>query len=135
MTQTTTQQRTSQPSRRNNSRPNQNGKPQGSGKQQFGKGKSRYAAKKNRRGPAKPFRKPLGPVKEYISSCCSLPAIKPRAGAKESVKNPETGKVKEQPKGLGHWRCTGCRKSTKVTPRKPVVVEATPVQETPVVSA
>lgn len=43
---------------------------------------------------------------------------------KESVKNAETGKFKDEPKGLGHWRCSGCRKGCKVTPRKPVKVVA-----------
>ena len=66
-------------------------------------------------------------MKQYISVCCSLPARKPRCGQKEVVINPETKKPKEVPKGLGHWRCSGCSKVCKVTPRKPVVVEATPV--------
>jgi len=60
-----------------------------------------------------------GPVREYISVCCNVGATKPRAGAKEAAKDPETGKVKDKSKGLGHWRCTGCRKACKVTPRKP----------------
>ena len=38
-------------------------------------------------------------------------------------KNAETGKFKEQPKGLGHWRCTGCGKVAKVSPRKPQPVQ------------
>ena len=71
---------------------------------------------------AKPVAKPIvrkGPEKEYISVCCSVPARKPRAGMKETVKDPETGKMKDKPKGLGHWRCTACGKVAKVTPRKP----------------
>jgi hypothetical protein len=60
-----------------------------------------------------------GPVHEYVSKCCSLPATKPVAGLQESVKDPDSGKMKKQPKGLGHWRCTGCKKVTAVTPRKP----------------
>jgi hypothetical protein len=43
---------------------------------------------------------------------------------KEAVKDPESGKMKDKVKGLGHWRCSGCRKVCKVTPRKPVVVTA-----------
>ena len=71
---------------------------------------------------AKPVAKPIvrkGPEKEYISACCSVPARKPRAGMKETVKDPESGKTKDKPKGLGHWRCTACGKVAKVTPRKP----------------
>jgi hypothetical protein len=60
-----------------------------------------------------------GPEFEYISACCSTPARKPRAGQKESVKDAETGKMKDKPKGLGKWRCTACGKIAKVTPRKP----------------
>ena len=75
---------------------------------------------------AKPVAKPIvqrGPVHEYISACCSAPSRKPRAGMKESVKDPETGKTKDKPKGLGHWRCTACGKVAKVTPRKPAPKE------------
>ena len=71
---------------------------------------------------AKPVAKPVlqrGPVHEYISACCSAPSRKPRAGMKESVKDPETGKTKDKPKGLGHWTCPVCHKKCKVTPRKP----------------
>src|ERR1039458_2194697 len=76
---------------------------------------------------AKPVAKPIvrkGPEKEYISACCSVPARNPRAGMRESVKAPETGKTKDKPKGLGHWRCTACGKVAKVTPRKPEPKEA-----------
>ena len=76
---------------------------------------------------AKPVAKPIvrkGPEKEYISACCSVPARKPRAGMKETVKDPESGKTKDKPKGLGHWRCTACGKVAKVTPRKPEPKEA-----------
>jgi hypothetical protein len=51
--------------------------------------------------------------------CCSLLASKPTAGQKEMAKDAETGKMKDQVKGLGHWRCSGCRKACKVTPQKP----------------
>lgn len=71
---------------------------------------------------SKPAVKPAvkrGPVKEYTSACCSALATKPAAGAKESFKDPESGKSKDKAKGLGKWRCTTCHKVTKVTPRKP----------------
>ena len=87
---------------------------------------------------AKPVAKPIvrkGPEKEYISACCSVPARKPRAGMKESVKDPETGKTKDKPKGLGHWRCTACGKVAKVTPQKPASKEVAPVTEAPDVTA
>jgi len=87
---------------------------------------------------SKPVAKPAAPrrenVYEYISACCSLPARKPRAGMKESVKNAETGKFKDEPKGLGKWRCTGCGKAARVTPRKPAPKE-TPRVEVPNVVA
>jgi hypothetical protein len=35
------------------------------------------------------------------------------------MKDPESGKMKDKSKGLGHFRCTQCRKVAKVTPRKP----------------
>ena len=71
---------------------------------------------------SKPVAKPLvrkGPEKEYISTCCSVPARKPKAGMKEMVKDAESGKTKDKAKGLGKWRCSGCGKIAKVTPRKP----------------
>lgn len=63
---------------------------------------------------------------DYTSACCRLPAVKPPCGQKESVINPETKKSKAVPKGLGHWRCTGCRKSCLVTVSKHKVAEVTP---------
>ena len=75
---------------------------------------------------AKPVAKPIvrrGPVKSYTSVCCSLPASKPRAGQKEMAKDPETGKTKEVAKGLGKWRCSGCRKVCKVRPG-PAIIES-----------
>jgi hypothetical protein len=87
-------------------------------------------AKKNR-----PAAKPVvrrGPVKEYISACCSLPATKPATAEKQMGKDPESGKLKEQRKGLGHWCCSGCGKPAKVTPRTPVKTVAV---EVPVVAA
>jgi len=70
---------------------------------------------------AKPVAKPIrvGPTLEYISACCSVPARKPKAGAKETGKDAETGKTKEMSKGLGKWTCGQCQKKCKVTPRKP----------------
>jgi hypothetical protein len=38
---------------------------------------------------------------------------------KEAVKDAETGKVKDKPKGLGHWRCSLCGKVAKVRPQAP----------------
>ena len=72
---------------------------------------------------AVPKQKPVAPGREnafeYISACCSLPARKPKAGQKEAVKDPETGRSKDKPKGLGKWRCGNCGKICKVVPRKP----------------
>ena len=107
---------------------------------------SRDEKRKNWAKKSKPVAKPIAPRREnayeYISACCSVPARKPRAGMKESVKDPETGKTKDKPKGLGKWRCTACGKIAKVTPRKPepkenpyltaaqkLAVEVLPVQE------
>lgn len=72
-----------------------------------------------------------GPVKEYITACCSLPGRKPRAAQKEMAKDPESGKMKETVKGLGHWRCSGCGKLAKVTSCKPAVVTPTEVPSVP----
>ena len=86
---------------------------------------------------SKPVAKPIvkrGPVKSYTSVCCSLPASKPRAGQKEMARDAETGKTKEVAKGLGKWRCTGCGKAARVTPRKPAPKE-TPRVEVPNVVA
>ena len=60
-----------------------------------------------------------GPVREYITACCSAPGKKPRAFQKEIGKDPETGKMKDLVKGLGKWRCSACGKIAKVTPRAP----------------
>lgn len=75
---------------------------------------------------SKPVAKPSikrGPEKEYLCECHSEPARKPKAGMKESVKDAETGKVKDKPKGLGKWRCATTGKIAKVTPRKPAPKE------------
>lgn len=91
------------------------------GKKQSRNEKRRRWAKKHKVAP-KPVVK-RGPVKEYVSACCSLPAIKPVAGEKFTARDPETGKMAEQRRGLGKFRCTGCKKIAKVTPRKPEVKE------------
>ena len=94
----------------------------GAGRKQTRDEKRKRWAKKHK-VVAKPVVK-RGPVKEYITACCSLPGIKPRAAQKDMAKDPESGKMKETVKGLGHWRCSSCGKLAKVTPRKPVAVEA-----------
>jgi hypothetical protein len=124
-----TNQKSSAPSPQQNRKPT--GQPSSKPGQNKGKrphGKSRYAKKKsNQRKPVVVKRAPL---KSYISGCCNLPATKPATGQVEVVQDPETKKMKDKAKGLGHWRCTGCRKSCKVTPKKAEVVEA--VVELPV---
>ena len=79
--------------------------------------KSKYGKKRNQKKNLKPVVSPRGPVKEYVSGCCSALASKPRAGRKETASDPESKKMKEVTKGLGHWRCSTCGKPTKVTPR------------------
>jgi hypothetical protein len=69
-------------------------------------GKSRFATKDRGKKHQKPVA-PKGPAKAYTSACCSLPARKPQAFSAISGKKDKTG--------LGHWRCSGCGKSTKVT--------------------
>lgn len=101
-----------------------NGKPTGRNTNGSSKprGKSRYSKKKS----GKKFVKPVvvrAAVKSYISACCSVAAKKPRCGQVESVQSPDSKKIVEQSKGLGHWRCGACNKPTKVTPRKPEPVE------------
>ena len=69
-----------------------------------------------------------GPVFLYVSSCCSLPARKPIAAVKVFTLNPDSGKSKETPKGLGHWKCSGCGKSCKVTRTRPTLETVTPTE-------
>jgi hypothetical protein len=71
------------------------------------------------------------PVKEYVSSCCSVAARKPRAGQKEMSKDPETGKMANQAKGLGKWRCSQCSKRCSVTVRKPETTLVTNIPAPP----
>lgn len=73
---------------------------------------------KNHRVAPKPVIK-RGPVKVYVSVCCKLPANKPPAGEKYTAKDPETNKMSEMRRGLGHFRCSGCGKGCKVTVHKP----------------
>ena len=73
------------------------------------KGKSKFAQKS--RGKAKaPVAVKRGPVLQYTSVCCSMPATKPAC-----VK---VDKKKALEQGLGSWRCTGCHKAAKVTVSK-----------------
>jgi hypothetical protein len=81
------------------------------------KEKRRRWAKKS-----KPVAKAIAPklnVKEYVCVCHGEAARKPKAGQKEVAKDPESGKLKDTTKGLGHWRCSVTNKGTKVTPRAP----------------
>ena len=99
-----------------------NSTPQQSGSAQKPNNESRNAKRARWAKKMRPQQKPVvhkGPEHEYISACCLVPARKPRAGAKVDVRDPETGRTKSQPKGLGHWRCGQCGKVCKVTPRKP----------------
>jgi hypothetical protein len=80
---------------------------------------------------AKPIAKPpvrRGPVNEYISVCCSAPAQKPPCGTKVASLDPETGRPAKSDKttGLGHFRCSQCRKACKVKPQAPKAKEAAP---------
>jgi len=88
---------------------------------------SREAKRKRWIQKSVPKQKPIAPpkpnAKEYISVCCSIPAHKPRAGQQETSRDPESGKSKSVPKGLGHWRCGGCGKACKVSAQKPCARE------------
>lgn len=89
--------------------------PSVAGKQSRQEKRRRWAKKQ------KPLAKPVtprGPEKEYLCTCHNEPARKPKAAQKEISKDPESGKMKEITKGLGHWHCATTGKSTKVTPRK-----------------
>jgi hypothetical protein len=84
-----------------------------------GSRKSRYGKKQNQRKGQKPVVAPRGPVKEYVSLCCSMPATKPKAGRKETAQDPENKKPREVVKGLGHWHCIVCNKPCKVKVQMP----------------
>lgn len=62
---------------------------------------------------------PKAPAKEYVCVCHGEVARKPKAGQKEVAKDPDSGKMKDTAKGLGHWRCSVTNKGAKVTPRAP----------------
>ena len=85
---------------------------------------------------AVPKQKPVAPRREnayeYISACCSAVANKPRCGMKVASVDPETGRPakKEKVTGLGHFRCSQCRKVCKVRPQAPTAKALTPVQVT-----
>ena len=101
------------------------------GSSKKGSNKSKYGKKRNQKKNLKPVVAPRGPVKEYVSACCSALASKPRAGRKETAADPESKKMKEVTKGLGHWRCSTCGKPTKVTPRTPAPKEVVTVVAPP----
>ena len=85
---------------------------------------------------AVPKQKPVAPRREnayeYISACCSAVANKPRCGMKVASVDAETGRPakKEKVTGLGHFRCSQCRKVCKVRPQAPTAKALTPVQVT-----
>jgi len=87
---------------------------------------SREQKRKNWAKRSKPVAKPsvrVAPAKVYTSACCQAPATKPKAGAQEMQRDPESGKSKSQSKGLGKWRCSACSKVCKVTVHKPAPKE------------
>jgi hypothetical protein len=97
----------------------------GNTKRFSGKRNSRYAKKKHGNRNVKPVVALRGPVFEYISSCCILPARKPRTGSekvqqgRQQVFGEQKEKKQSEKNGLGGWRCSGCNKPTKVRPQKP----------------
>jgi len=98
-------------------KPKQNTKHTSGQKKETRNEKRRRWAKQN-----KPAPRPIvqqKPSRKYTSVCCGAPAIKPKAGEKQVAKDPESGKMKSEPKGLGHWRCNLCKKPCKVTVGKP----------------
>src|ERR1019366_9000959 len=99
-------------STRSNPRTSQNSKPTSTRP----KGKSRFA-QKSRVKAKKPVAVKRGPVNSYTSVCCSLPASKPGCT--------KVDKKKALEQGLGSWRCSGCRKATKVTVSKFHAAEGT----------
>ena len=74
---------------------------------------------------SKPVARPVavkrGPVREYVSVCCSAPATKPPCGTKTPTKDPDSGKMKDKASGLGHFRCNQCKKACKVKPQAPAL--------------
>ncbi len=87
-----------------------------------GNSQSRNAKRARWAKKSRPVAKPSiqrGPEFEYLCTCHNEAARKPRAGQKDVVKDPESGKLKDKPKGLGKWRCAVTNKIAKVSPRKP----------------
>jgi hypothetical protein len=118
-------------SKQNSKSNSQSRKPFNTSHTSGGKKESRDAKRKRWAKRAKPVAKPVAlrlPVNEYISVCCNAPSRKPVAGQRESVKDPDSGKMKSQAKGLGKWRCTGCGKVAKVRPQKPAPKQVVPVE-------
>lgn len=75
------------------------------------KGKSKYAKKARGNARKAPVAaKPRGPVNDYTSVCCSVPAIK-KACVAVSKKDALT-------QTLGKFRCSACKKRCKVTVSK-----------------
>jgi len=83
-----------------------------------GKGKPTGNTSRNK-GNNKPKAVRRGPEFEYVSACCKARALKPRCGQRVQLKDPESGKMKDGYKGLGHWKCPNCRRGCKVSPQKP----------------
>jgi hypothetical protein len=56
------------------------------------------------------------PTFQYVSLCCSSPAVKP-ACVKARATAPKKGKkeAKAPETGLGHWSCGTCGKACKVS--------------------
>ena len=84
-----------------------------------GSGKPRSPKSKKHQKQQKPAAKPSLPTRSYVSKCCNAPARKPKAfsaiaGSKDKA-------------GLGHWRCSACGKTTKVTVGKPQAPEVSEV--------
>ena len=72
---------------------------------------------------ARPVAVKRGPVREYVSVCCSAPATKPPCGTKTPTKDPDSGKMKDKASGLGHFRCSQCKKACKVRSQAPAPKE------------
>src|ERR1700676_1417598 len=111
------------PQKSGNTRPTSQGSRTSNGKNKANRGNSgnsKYAQKSRGKSKA-PVSKPRGPVNTYTSVCCSLPATKPAAASSVAGSKEKTG--------LGHFRCTGCKKGCKVTVSKfkaPEVVTGKP---------
>ena len=101
-----------------------------SGKNASSRNEKRARWAKQNKPKAKPVVQNI-PTREYISVCCKVQARKPAAGQKEMTRDPDSGKSKSVPKGLGHWRCGGCGKSCKVTVQAPSVRVVTNIPPAP----